>query len=104
MLSIETEARVVKLFINLFEGEKSVELCRENLAIQRDFDAYQIFQRVDRERKNYIDEYNLVDFLKNNSIYCTNTEARLILSFYDSNNDGKVTFRDFYTIMTKKLN
>lgn len=64
MLSIETEARVVKLFINLFEGERSVELCRDNLANQRDFDVYQIFQRVDRERKNYIDEYNLVDFLK----------------------------------------
>lgn len=64
MLSIETEARVVKLFINLFEGEKSVEYSRENLALQRDFDAYQSFQRIDRERKNYIDEYNLVDFLK----------------------------------------
>jgi len=64
MLSIETEARVVKLFINLFEGEKSVEYARENLANQREFDAYQSFQRIDREKKNYVDEYNIVDFLK----------------------------------------
>lgn len=64
MLSIETEARVVKLFINLFEGEKSTEYSREVLANLRDFDAYQIFQRLDRERKNCIDEYNIIDFLK----------------------------------------
>ena len=104
MLSIETEARVVKLFINLFEGERSVESCRENLAIQRDFDAYQIFQRVDRERKNYIDEYNLVDFLKNNSIYCTNTEARLMLSFYDSNSDGNLNYTEFLNMILSDSN
>ena len=104
MLSIETEARVIKLFINLFEGERTVELTRENLAIQRDFDAYQIFQRVDRERKNFVDEYNIVDFLKNNSIYCTNSEARLILSFYDSNSDGNLNYTEFLNMILSDSN
>ena len=104
MLSIETEARVIKLFINLFEGERTVELTRENLAIQRDFDAYQIFQRVDRERKNFVDEYNIVDFLKSNSIYCTNSEARLILSFYDSNSDGNLNYTEFLNMILSDSN
>ena len=104
MLSIETEARVVKLFINLFEGEKSVEMSRENLANQRDFDAYQIFQRIDRERKNYVDEHNIVDFLKNNSIYCTEAEARLILSFYDSNYDGNLNYTEFLNMILSDSN
>jgi len=104
MLSIETESRVTKLFINLFEGERSVEISRENLAIQRDFDAYQIFQRLDRERKNYIDEYNLVDFLKNNSIYCTASEARIILSFYDSNYDGNLNYSEFLNMILSDSN
>lgn len=64
MLSKETETLVAKLFINLFEGEKSVELARRNLANSKDFDAYQIFQRLDRERKNFVDEYNLAEFLR----------------------------------------
>ncbi len=64
MLSIETESRVAKLFVNLFEGEKSVETSRILLADQLQFDAYHIFTRLDRENKNYVDEYNLVDFLK----------------------------------------
>jgi len=64
MLSKETEHLVAKLFINLFEGEKSVEIARKNLANSNDFDAYQIFQRLDRERKNFVDEYNLAEFLR----------------------------------------
>ena len=104
MLSIETEARVTKLFINLFEGERSVEISRENLAIQRNFDVYQIFQRIDREGKNYIDEYNVVDFLKNNSVYCTTAEARLILSFYDSNYDGNLDYTEFLNLILSDSN
>jgi len=64
MLSKETETFVAKLFVNLFEGEKSVESARRNLANSKDFDAYQIFQRLDRERKNFVDEYNLAEFLR----------------------------------------
>jgi hypothetical protein len=64
MLSIETESRIAKLFVNLFEGEKSVEIARNVLCDQLQFDAYHIFNRLDKEEKNYIDEYNLVDILK----------------------------------------
>lgn len=64
MLSKETETLIAKLFVNLFEGEKSVEIARRNLADSKDFDAYQIFQRLDRERKNFVDEYNLAEFLR----------------------------------------
>jgi hypothetical protein len=64
MLSIETEARVARLFINLADGEKNVDISRKVLVEQRNFDPYLAFKRLDREGKNYIDEYNLLDFLK----------------------------------------
>lgn len=64
MLSIETEARVAKLFLNLAEGEKSVEINRQVLSEQLDFDPYQVFKRLDSQGKNNIDEYDVVDFLK----------------------------------------
>jgi hypothetical protein len=69
MLSIETEARVAKLLLSLADGEKSVDITRQVLAEQLDFDAYQVFKKLDREGKNYIDEFNLVDFLKYTFIY-----------------------------------
>lgn len=64
MLSIETEARLAKLFLNIADGEKAVETSRQVLSEQLDFDPYQIFKKLDKESKNYIDEFNIVDFLK----------------------------------------
>jgi hypothetical protein len=64
MLSIETEARVGKLLLTLAEGEKSVEVARQVLSDQREFDPYLAFKRLDRENNNSINEFNIVDFLK----------------------------------------
>jgi len=64
MLSIETEARVAKLFLSLAEGERSVEINRQVLADQLDFEPYSVFKRLDTQGKNSVDEYDLVDFLK----------------------------------------
>jgi hypothetical protein len=64
MLSIETEERVTKLFLNLADGEKSVELNRQVLADQLDFDPYYAFKRLDSQGKNNIDEFDVVNFLK----------------------------------------
>ncbi len=64
MPSFEIESRVAKLFVNLFEGERSVESARIFLADQLEFDAYHIFTTMDKANKNNIDEYDVVDFLK----------------------------------------
>ena len=64
MLSIETEARVAKLFLSLAEGERAVEINRQVLADQLDFEPYSVFKRLDTQGKNSVDEYDLVDFLK----------------------------------------
>merc|ERR1712032_524143 len=39
-----------------------------------------------------------------NDLNMTENEMREMIKRADSNNDGKVSFRDFYNIMTKKLN
>ena len=64
MLSVETEARVAKLFLSLAEGERSVEINRQVLADQLDYEPYSVFKRLDTQGKNNLDEYDLVDFLK----------------------------------------
>jgi hypothetical protein len=64
MISIETEARIARLFYTLADGEKVIEVARQVLSDQREFDPYLAFKRLDREGKNRIDEFNIVDFLK----------------------------------------
>jgi hypothetical protein len=95
MISIETEARVAKLLMALAEGEKVVEIGRQQLGEELDFDAYQTFKRIDREAKNYIDEFNIVEFLKINSVYCSLNEARTIIFLYDADNDGYMNYTEF---------
>ena len=68
MVSIETEARVARLFLALAEGERSVEISRQVLSDNYDFDAYQVFKALDVEGKNRVDSINIVDFLRSKGI------------------------------------
>lgn len=58
------ETLLSKLIITLSRGETIVEKYRKKLANAKDFDADQIFLRLDKEKKNFINEYNIVEFLK----------------------------------------
>lgn len=64
MLSLGTENLITKLLLIIADGEKAVEIIRQVLADQIDFEPYNTFCYLDREGKNYIDEYNIHDFLK----------------------------------------
>jgi hypothetical protein len=64
MLSVETEARITKLLLNLADGEKAIQTTRQILSNERQFDPYLAFKRFDKENKNSIDEFNIVEFLK----------------------------------------
>lgn len=64
MISIETQARALKIFFCLIDFEKSVEILRQILSKQDDFEPYTIFRRLDKESKSYIDELDIKNFLK----------------------------------------
>lgn len=64
MISIETEARVAKIFLAMADGEKSCEVIRQGLSQQRDFDPFNIFRILDKSFKNYLDEYDILTFLR----------------------------------------
>ena len=53
MLSNETLKLSCDLMINLSEQEKKVEINRQVLGQNLDFDAYQLFAYLDTESKNY---------------------------------------------------
>ena len=64
MISIETEARVAKIFLTIADGEKCTETIRKVLAQQKDFDPFNIFRIFDKSLKNYVDEYDILSFLQ----------------------------------------
>jgi len=64
MLSTETETIISKLFSSLAQHEKNIEIYRLVLAENSDFEPYSLFRFLDKENKKYIDEYNIIEFLK----------------------------------------
>jgi hypothetical protein len=64
MVSKETESRIIKIFLCLADYEKKIDILRNILCTQNDFDARNIFSRLDILEKGYLDEKDFKDFLK----------------------------------------
>ena len=99
MVSIETEARVARLLLALSEGERTVEISRQVLSDNYDFDSYQVFKFLDREGKNRIDSINIVDFLRSKGVYVSSCEAQFLILFYDQDGDGSLSYCEFLNLV-----
>ena len=105
MLSKETLKLACDLMINLSKHEKKVEINRQVLGQNLDFDAYQVFANLDIESKNYINEINIFNFLqKRNGIPCTVAELQYLIFFYDENFDGKISYTEFLNLILSDNN
>ena len=105
MLSNETLKLACDLLINLGEHEKKVEINRQVLGENIDFDAYQVFAYLDTESKNYINEINVMNFLQaKNGISCTIEELQCLIFFYDENFDGKLSYTEFLNLVLSENN
>ena len=99
MVSIETEARIAKILLILAEGERNIEISRQVLSDNNDYDAYQIFKFLDFEGKNRIDACNIIEFLRTKGIYVNLIEINLIILFYDQDCDGSLSFLEFLNLI-----
>ena len=102
MLSIQTEARVVKLLLEIAKGENAIESARRMMTNNYDFDAYQIFNFLDIEKKNRLDSLDIVNYMTYKNFSITDLEAQLIIIFYDQNYDGVLTFDEFANLVKSK--
>ena len=105
MLSKKTLSLVCDLLMNLAEKEKQVEITRQVLCQNLNFDAYQVFSYLDHESKNYINEINLMSFLnKKNGIHCSMEEIEFIILLYDENFDARLSYSEFLNIVLSDNN
>jgi Ca2+-binding EF-hand superfamily protein len=68
-------------------------------------DLQKVFDLFTGSKSDYIDLETLRQIARELSdLNMTESEMKEMIKRADSNNDGKVTFKDFFNIMTKKLN
>lgn len=96
MLGFESERRLKSFLTALGEGESMLERARQRLCEIRDFAPFSAFQRIDRDCNGAVTAFELLDFLRENKVYAVNSiECQRIVKFFDSNEDGRLSFEEF---------
>jgi Ca2+-binding EF-hand superfamily protein len=67
---------------------QQVEISRQNLALNSEFDVQKAFNLIDVRSVGRIDAYDLVDFMRKHYITCELSDASDIIREYDSTNDA----------------
>ena len=95
MLSRETEARVVKILLEIGEGERTIETSRQILSEIPEYDPFTIFRALDKNSKNKLDYNDINNFLHTKGIYASEKEIKLFFLFYDEDSDGFLSYYEF---------
>ena len=96
MLGYESERRLKNLFVAVGEGERDLEAARQRLCSIRDFAPLSAFERFDRDMSGFVSSYEIVNFLRDNSVYHVGeSEAFTLVQFFDSDGNNKLSFQEF---------
>ena len=100
MLGYESERRLTNLCVAVGDGERDLEGARQRLCSIRDFAPHSAFERVDRDCSGSVSSVELINFLRDNSVYhVAEGEAFNLVSFFDSDGNKRLTFQEFLQIL-----
>ena len=98
----ETKKLIAKFFETIQEGEKIIEIKRNNLNKCYDFEPFILFNRLDQFRNNYLTEETFINFLKINNIEVTINESKYLILFYDSDFTQNLNYNQFLNLVLSK--
>jgi len=100
MLSFDSEHRLANLLVAVGDGERKLESLRQRLCLIRDFAPHSAFQRIDRDATGRIKSVELLNFLRDHhSLSASESELFYLVKFFDSDNDGALSFQDFLQML-----
>ena len=100
MLGYESERRLKNLLVAVGDGERDLEAARQRLCGIRDFAPLSAFERFDRDMTGSITSYEIVNFLRDNSVFhVSESESFSLVQFFDSNGNNKLSFQEFIQML-----
>ena len=102
MLSVDIQSKISEILMTLAEEERNVEVTRQVLTENKDYNPYQIFCFLDKGKKNKINNVDLLDFLRNKNIFSNENEIKLLILFYDDDLDTNLNFEEFINLIESK--
>ena len=103
MLSRNIQEKICEIFMTLAELERNVEITRQVLTENKEYNSFQIFCYLDTNKKNKINILDIANFLRDKNIFSTETEIKFVILFYDNNLDTNLTFEEFINLIESKL-
>jgi Ca2+-binding EF-hand superfamily protein len=102
MLSRNIQEKICEIFMTLAELERNVEITRQVLSENKDYNSYQIFCYLDINKKNKINDLDIFNFLRDKNIFSTENEIKLLILFYDNNLDTNLNLEEFINLIESK--
>ena len=96
MLGYESERRLTNLIVAVGDGERDLEAARQRLCSIRDFMTHSAFERIDRDCSGFISSVEIINFLRDNSVYhVAESEMFNLVCFFDSDGNRRLSFQEF---------
>ena len=100
-LSQESHDLLANLLLTMSKFEQSIELKRQYLAQNENFEPYSAFQRLDRNELGFLGAKEFLNYLRDNGMASNVTEGDCyyLVKFFDSDLDGKLHYPDFMQLI-----
>ena len=95
MLSLSTKKKLMILLNEIGEKEKNLEVLRQILCEQSEFEPYAAFRRIDRSRKGFITSSDVLKFLVHNGFNHKESECNYFIDHYDRDGDDHLIYAEY---------
>ena len=103
VFSLETQAILGKMLRVHIDVEYECEKMRQSLARSRVFNSHQVFMVLDRDSDGYITMDEFRRAFRDTGKYPTERELVGLMSRYDKNKDGRVSYSEFEQEISPKI-
>ena len=103
-MKTQTKILISNFFYTIAKEENRLENLKENLNNLPDFDPFILFNRLDQNRKNFLNEQNFINFIQLNfpEIVIPNFHGKYFILFYDTTNKLNINYNEFLNFILNK--
>lgn len=101
-LHVEDERELVQLFFDMIENEKYLEMQKQKLVEQADFNLMDAFQMIDEKSLGWVSAPQVLTFLIEQGCFCHKDDVYSFTRRFDRDNDSKLLYSDFCEAITPK--
>ncbi len=99
MQSLRTSQLLTDLLLKISEGEREIEILRQILCEQDDFEPYAAFKRIDRSSTGFLGVFDFIHFLSANEIFHLEEHVKTFVKRYDVDDDSRLKYSEFLSIV-----